>query len=125
MGCGVYYRQLHTVEDSLSQLKLAGIEEDNPAYQVILKQRGALLAKIGQKFPRDPLELMPTTWVSPESFKAWLDPEVGFIIMGRRYDKAPPVYHVVNASVAAAVIKKEITPELKEHLLTPDEYIGE
>ena len=98
-----------------------GIIPYSDEYHGILEgKRGALLAEIGYKFPRVGFDLMPTTFVSPESFKVMLDPEIGYMVMARRLPKAPPVYHTVSAEEAGAVMRSDISPELKERLLTPD-----
>lgn len=125
MGCGVYWQQVKEVERALKTMKKFGIGEEDPAYITVMEKRNELLVNLGVKLPRAPIDLMPTVWVSPESFRAWLDPEVGWVVMAKRRDGAPPVYHNVRDEVAIAVIKKELTPQLKEELLTPDEYLGE
>jgi len=120
MGCGPYWKQVHTIEKALSDMD-QGILPYSAEYHGILEgKRGALMATIGYKFPREGLDLMPTTFLSPESFKAILDSEIGYVVMARRSPKALPVYHTVSAEEAGAVMRSEISPELKERLLTPD-----
>lgn len=125
MGCGVYWRQIHVIEKAISDMDRGILPYSAEYHGMLSAKRGALLAQVGRKFPRTPMDLMPTTLFSPESFRVMLDPELGYVVVARKSPKAPPVYHTVVAEEAGAVMRAEITPELKKRLLTPDEYIGE
>lgn len=83
------------------------------------------MAQIGVKFPRIDYSLSMWRDFSPQRVRAWFDPEFGFMVEGRVRPGAPPVYKMVPAEVAAAVIKGELTPDMIKTLVKPDEYLGE
>lgn len=119
-----YYR-VHTIEQALKDMETGKLPFSQEYTDVLLKQRAAELAKIGYKTPKVNIDLMPTVFVSPESLKVTLDPEYGYVVVARTDKKASPIYHVVTVEVAGMVMRHEITPELKQWLITPDEYLGE
>ena len=125
MGCGVYWQQIRTAERALGDLEKLGLGPGTEAYEAVWHQRGALLAEVGRKFPRVDFTLSMWRELSPQRIRAWFDPEFGFMAEIRASPGAPPVYKMVSAEVAVAIIKDEVTPELKETLLAPDEYLGE
>uniref|UniRef100_A0A6M3JYF6 Uncharacterized protein n=1 Tax=viral metagenome TaxID=1070528 RepID=A0A6M3JYF6_9ZZZZ len=125
MGCGVYWQQIRTAERALGDLDRLGLGPGTEAYEAVLSQRGKLLAQVGMKFPRIDYSLSMWREFSPQRIRAWFDPEFGFMVEGRASPGAPPVYKTVSAEMAAAVIKGELTPEMKEALVKPDEYLGE
>lgn len=125
MGCGVYWRQIGEVEGALETMSRYGIAETDPAYQSLYRQRGALLAQVGQKFPRVDYSLSMWREFSPQRVRVWFDPEFGFNAEIREKPGAPPTYKLVSGEVAAAIIKDEVTPEMKAQLMAPDEYLGE
>jgi len=125
MGCGVYWQQIGTADRALRDLERLGLGPGTEAYNAVLGQRGALLAEVGRKFPRIDYSLSMWREFSPQRIRAWFDPEFGFMVESRVRPGAPPMYKMVSAEVAAAVIKGEITPEMKAILIKPDEYLGE
>ena len=125
MGCGVYWQQVRTAESALSELEKLGLGPGTPAYQAVWKKRGELLATIGAKFPRIDYSLSMWREFSPGRVRVWFDPEFGFLVEARAKPGALPIYKRVTPEVAVAVIKGEVTPELKAQLLAPVEYHGE
>ncbi len=125
MGCGVYWQQVHTFEKGIRDIR-TGILPWSAEYLGILQsKRAELMGRIGLKLPRILTPLMPFLFLSPEKFQVNLDPEIGYVVVARASPKTPPVYHTVSALEAGAVMRGEITPELKERLLAPVEYYGE
>lgn len=125
MGCGVYWQQIRTVERDIEVMRRYGVLETDPGFQAAWRRRGQLLAQVGRKFPRTMIDLTPTIWISPESLKLMEDPEFGFVVMARRAPGVPAIYHRVSDDEAMAIMRREISQELKERLLKPDEYLGE
>jgi len=125
MGCGVYWQQIRTADRALGDLERLGLGPGTEAYEAVWRQRGALLAEVGMKFPRIDYTLSMWREFSPQRIRVWFDPEFGFNAEIRERPGAPPTYKLVSAEAAAAIIKDEVTPELKERLLAPDEYLGE
>ena len=125
MGCGVYWQQVRTADRALRDLDRLGLGPGTDAYNAVWSQRGALLAEIGRKFPRIDYSLSMWKEFSPQRIRVWFDPEFGFNAEIREKPGAPPTYKMVPAEVAAAIIKDEVTPELKAQLMAPDEYLGE
>ena len=125
MACGVYWQQVRTAESALRDLERLGLGPGTEAYDSVLGKRGELLAQIGRKFPRIDYSLGMWMEFSPERMRVWFDPEYGFNVEVRDTPKGIPRYRLVAAEDAAAIIKGEISPELKERLLAPDNYLGE
>lgn len=125
MGCGIYWDQVHRVERDLLSMKKWGVSEIDPGYIKAKALRGKLLAMIGRKFPRGPLNV-GVIFGSPEvKFRLWLDSVSGWIVEARAEPTAPPIYHWVSEEVARMVKMDELTPEVETMLLTPVEYLGE
>jgi len=125
MGCGVYWQQVHTIETAMSELEKVGFGPGTPAYEALSGKRGGILKTIGTKFPRETYPVLSRLYLSPESVQLWFDAESGWFSEARAKPGAPPIYHHVSDEVAIALLKKEVTPELKKYLMTPDPYIGE
>lgn len=125
MGCGIYWKQVRVIEKAISDMDTGILPYSAEYHGILVAKRGSILAQIGYKFPREGFDLMPTSFFSPESFRAMLDIEIGYVVVARKSPKAPPIYHTVSAEEAGAVMRLEISPELKEKLLTPEDYYGE
>jgi len=123
MGCGVYWQQVHEVDRAMSVLRLRGIPITNPAITELSALRGKLLAQIGIKYPRVTSLLAKLIALSPGSIKLWHDVESGWMTEARRKPGAPPVYRSVDDDVAAMLLRGEMTHELEDRLMTPDEFI--
>jgi hypothetical protein len=125
MGCGVYWSQINELERAMRSLRRLGIDELFPGYQQLNALRGQLLKQVGFKYPRTITQLIRLVGFSPGEFAVWHDVESGWMVEARARPGAPPVYHYVSDEVAVAVMKRELTHELEEELLTPDTYAGE
>lgn len=125
MGCGVYWQQVHEVERALSVMERYGVSPTDPGYLSVQKQRASLVAQIGQKFPRTFFQVAKSFGMSPGVITLWEDVESGWLAEARVRPGAPPVYHYVEDEVAMAILKREVTPEMREYLFAPDPYIGE
>ncbi|MBU2177755.1 MAG: hypothetical protein KJ556_21895 [Gammaproteobacteria bacterium] len=147
MGCGVYYQQLHNIEDDLDTLRRLGIDEEHDAYRALDTQRGELLTRIGQKFPRKVLSITHEDVLSRlqalgleyahgspgftaeelknAKIRVWYDIEESWQAEARFKPDSKPIYRSISAEDAVALIKHEETPALIAHLFIEDEYIGE
>jgi hypothetical protein len=125
MGCGVYWQQINELEKAMKTMGRFGIEESDPAYKALLTKRGALMAEVGRKFPREITPMSEEMVFLSPAIRLWHDVESGWMSEARERPGAPPVYHYVKDEVAMAILKKEVTPELEQVLLTRDDYIGE
>ena len=125
MGCGVYWSQIKELDRALSTMRRFGIPEVSEAYQELYSMRGKLMAQVGIKFPRTVVQLIKLVGLSPGAITLWHDVESGWMSEARARPGAPPVYKAASDEVAMAILKREVTKELKKDLLTPDPYLGE
>lgn len=125
MGCGVYWNQIHRLDESMDTMRMHGILPGSEPFDELYSLRGKLMGQIGIKFPRTTSFLAKLIALSPGSITVWHDVESGFMSEARAYPGAPPVYKAVSNEVAMALLKKELTKELEKELMTPDEYLGE
>ena len=125
MGCGVYWQQVHEVEHALTVMERFGIDPGSEAVVTLQGTRAKLMAEIGFKFPRTYDWLTFLAGESPGEIRLGHDAETGFFVEARVKPKAPPIYHRVTGEEAAAILKREISPELHDRLFTPDPYLGE
>ena len=125
MGCGVYWQQVREIEHALGTMRKFGISELSAPYQQLYAVRGKLMAQVGVKFPRTISMIAKLIGLSPGIIKLWLDIESGWMSEARAKPGAGPVYHYVTDEMAFAIINREVTPELKKYLMTPDTYLGE
>lgn len=126
MGCGVFWHQISTIDSSLYKLRphvdIPGVSE---AYAELYSLRGALMARVGIKFPRTITQILKLAGLSPGTLTLWHDVESGWMTEARARPGAPPVYKAASDEVVLTILKREVTHELEEELLTPDEYLGE
>jgi len=125
VGCGIYWAQVNELDRAMGTMRRYGIPEESDAYQSLWGQRGRLMAEIGQKFPRETLQMRLISALYSPVIRLWHDIESGWMVEAREKPGAPPVYKSVSDEVAMAILKGEVTPELEEELVTPDEYLGE
>ena len=147
MGCAIYYRQLHNIENDLRLLDRAGVSEGNPVYDELYRQRGSLIARLGQKTPRVTIFItheevlgrlhalgLEYAGGSPgftiqeleNAFvRIWYDIETGWSSEGRLKPSSPPVYRRIEFDEAVAFIKHEESPAMIAHALGEEEYFGE
>ena len=125
MGCGIYWQQVHELDRALGVMDKYGIPEESEAYQALWSQRGALLAEVGRKFPRETLQMRLIRALYSPLIRLWHDLESGWMVEAREKPGAPPVYRRVEDELAMTILKGEVTPELEKELLKPDEYLGE
>lgn len=121
MACGVYWSQVNEIERALRAMRRAGISELSEPYRVLYRTRGALLARIGFKFPKSVIPILRLTGLSPGEVRVWFDVECGWMTEARRVPGAPPMYRRVSDEVAITLIKGELSHELEETLMSPEE----
>ena len=102
-----------------------GIPELSDAYQILAGARIDLLGKMGIKIPRTILQIVRLVGFSPGIIALWHDVEAGWMTETRARPGALPVYKKASDEVAMAILKHDISDELKKDLFTPDPYIGE
>lgn len=125
MGCGVYWSQINEIDRALATLRKYNISDISDAYKKLFDIRGKLMAQVGIKFPRVSIPMIKLLALSPGTITLWEDIESGWMSEARAKPGAPPVYKKVSDEVAMAILKQEVTHELEQELLTPDEYLGE
>jgi len=106
-------------------MRRAGIPAEANPYSLLYREQGKLMAQVGIKLPRSIIQLIKLIGLSPGTVSLWHDVESGWMSEARARPGAPPVYKSVSDEVAMAILKGELTHELEEQLLTPDEYYGE
>ena len=125
MGCGIYWQQVHEVERALDVMRKYGVPETSEAYQTLWGERGELLSKVGVKSGRVADWIMDWATWSPQMARLMHDPEIGWVVAIKDGPGQPLRYKIVSDEEAMAILKNQVTPELKQRLLTPDEYLGE
>lgn len=125
MGCGVYWRQVNRVSESLDVMRRSGISASSPAFQQLFSLRGKLLGQVGVKYPREVTMMLKIMGLSPGSVTLWHDLESGWMSEARESPGAPPVYKLATNEVAMTLLKGEMTKELELELMAPDDYLGE
>ena len=125
MGCGIYWQQVRNIEKTMSGFRQLGYLEDAPVMRELWRQRGALLKRVGFKFPRTITQIAKVVALSPGEIRLWFDIEAGFMAEARVRPGAAPIYKAVSLEVADKIIKGELTPELHNKLFTPEDYYGE
>ena len=125
MGCGVYWQQIREVERALGTMRRFGIDVSSTSYQELFRIRGKLMAQVGVKFPRSVSQLAKLIGLSPGVISLWHDVESGWMSEAKTRPGARSVYKSVPDELAMAILKRELTPEQEQFLMTPDPYIGE
>ncbi|MBW2561769.1 MAG: hypothetical protein JRE40_13060 [Deltaproteobacteria bacterium] len=125
MGCGAKWKQIEELDRALGALRGTGLGPGTTPYDTLWKLRGKVFGQLGIKFPRTVTQLIKIAGLSPGTITLWHDIEEGWMSEARVRPGAPPVYKSVSDEVAMAILKREITKELEEKLMTPDEYLGE
>ena len=119
------YRQLNEFNRSLNILSQAGFGPGSGPFEAINSIRSSTLAKLGLKTPRPTSLLLKLTGLSPGIIKLFHDAESGFMSEARVKPGAPPVLRHISDDVAITILKGELTHEIEDELMTPDDYIGE
>lgn len=112
-------------ERALDVLRSVGFGPGTGPFEAINKARGKVMGIMGFRQPRLPSILGVLAGLSPGVVKLWHDGETGFMSEARARPGAPPVYRHISDDIAMTILKGELTHELEEFLLTPDEYYGE
>ena len=123
MGCGVYNKQVSEIENALKTMRSFGISELSSPFLILERERAKLLANIGVKLPRSVNLLARFAGFSPGVIAIYHDVESGFMAEARPTPSSPPIYHFVGGEVAMKILTHDISPELEEFLMTPDENI--
>ena len=83
------------------------------------------MTRVGFKYPRTISQIARLIGLSPGTITLWHDVESGWMSEAREKPGAPPVYKAVTDEVAMALLKGELTKELEQVLMAPDDYYGE
>lgn len=113
------------MESILSAMRREGIPEISTPFRAIQGALSGITTQWGFKIPRPVNALMKLYGLSPGTITLFHDAESGFFTEARVKPGAPPVYHHVTDEVAMTILKGELTHELEEILMAPDEYLGE
>ncbi len=119
------YDELHEIGRELAMMERWGVLETDPGFQRLFKARAEALGKLGFLIPRTTTLVSTLAGLSPGVINLWADAELGWMTEARTKPGAVPVYKYVSDEVAEKIVKRELTHELKEFLMTPDPYLGE
>jgi len=125
MGCGVKWMQVNELDRAMGALQRAGLGPGNPIYNQLFALRGKVFGQIGFKFPRATSLLKLIPGLSPGSVRVFHDIEAGWLVEARAGPGSGVVRKYVSDQIAIKLIKGEMTHELEEFLMTPDDYLGE
>ena len=123
MGCSVWGKQISEVDKALNVLKNNGIDVFSNPFKILDLSRTKLLANIGVKLPRIVQLLVRFVGFSPGVIALYHDIESGFMSEARRTPRSEPAYHFVSDDIAVKILKHDISDELEEFLMTPDDNI--
>ena len=119
------YRQIHEYESSLQKLTLGGFGPGTAPFNILYEARNKVLASVGLKASKSVLSILRLVGLSPGSVNLWHDGESGFMTEAKTKPGAPSVYKRVPIEVALTILKGEMTHDLEDQLMTPDDYMGE
>jgi len=100
-----------------------GIDPASGAFRTLEAERAKLLSNIGVKLPRSVNLLAKFAGFSPGVIKLWHDNESGFMAEARPTPSSGPIFHFVGGGIAMKILTHDISAELEEFLMTPDENI--
>lgn len=118
-------REFYELSEQLASFKKWGVLETDPGYQRLWKARGAAWGKIGKLKARTTTLATAMVGFSPGLLRLWSDAELGWMVEARVSSEAPPIYKYVKDDIAEAIVKREVTHDQFEELMTPDNYYGE
>ena len=114
------FDELNRINSALGTLRGLGLGPLDSAVQALRKAQGAALGKIGIAKPRTTTLLARLVGLSPGSISLFLDAERGWLVEGIIEPGAVPVYKYVGEGIASRILLKDLTPEIKEFLWTPE-----
>jgi len=112
--------ELHMMDSQLSMMQRWGVLPSDPGFQKLLGARGAAMGKLGLRLPSITSLILKLVGFSPGEITLWADAELGWRTEARERPGALPVYKYVSDEIAEKLVKREVTPELEEFLLTPE-----
>ena len=124
-GALYQWADLDAVNRTLGLLRGRGIVKGMPGFQEVYILRGKIMGSLGLLAPKPTALVKTLVGLSPGQINLHYDPECGWLSEARAKPGASPVYHYVDDDTAVAIIKGELTPELEQQLMAPDDYIGE
>lgn len=119
------YAELNKLNEQLQMMQRWGVSSSDLGFMRLLDARGAVMGKLGLRLPRTTTLVKTLFGLSPGSIKLWADAEIGWTTEARTRPGAPPVYRKVSDEIAEKLVKEELTQELHDYLMTPDDYFGE
>lgn len=117
--------ELKKLDDQLAMMRHWGVAELDPGFQRLWRARGIAMGKLGFRLPRTTTLVLKLLALSPGEVNLFADADLGWMTEARVKPGAPPVIKYVSDEVARALVRGELTHELEEELMTPDEYTGE
>lgn len=119
------YRALNEITRTLRVLNRAGFGPLSDAYQAVYKMRGDLMSQLGLRVFKSSTLLSYLGALSPGYIKLFVDSETGFFTEARKAPGTRPVFRHASDEVALTLLRGQLTHQLEEDLMTPDDYIGE
>ena len=120
-----YTRGLKKLDQSIGAMRSALIPEAAKPLLELTRIDDYMFAQLGFKIPKPMTLLLKLFGLSPGTISVWHDAESGFFTEARAMPGAPPVYRAVSDEVAITILKGELTHDLEDTLMTPDDYLGE
>ena len=114
------YAEVQKLDDQIRMMRRWGVSELDPGFQRLLSVRGLATSKLGFRLPRITSLILKLVGLSPGTINLWADAELGWMTESRARPGALPVYKYVSDEIAEKIVKREITHELEEQLLTLD-----
>lgn len=114
------HAEIARLRHELNQLRSWGVPETEWSFQRLGRAIDTAIGKVGFVRPRITTLVWRLIGLSPGEINLWADAELGWMTEARARPGALPVYKYVSDEIAEKIVKREITHELEEQLLTPD-----
>ena len=118
------WAQLEEIDRGLSVLRQAGLGIGTAPFDILYKARGEMLRYLSVKLPKPVVLLSKLLGLSPGVINVWFDSEGGFFTQARSDPRLPWATHYVGDNIAITLLKGELTHELEDFLMTPDDFEG-
>lgn len=119
------YQAIRRLEKDMYRLRLAGLGPSAEAYNKLFRARAGIWRSVGLKRPKVMQLIFRLVGLSPGSVEVWHDAEAGWFSKARVSPEAPPAVKAISTETAITILKGQLTHELEQDLMTPDEYYGE
>lgn len=127
MPCSLFAQRyaLQNFRNRIYEIGLSALGVDHESYIRLRGDAYKLTHGLGIKMPSVSRIVLKLFGLSPGTLTVFLDSDSGFFAEARATPGARAFYHHISDTEAMSIFNGEMTPELHDHLFTPDDYEGE